>query len=155
MSSQDSGPGCDADGVWKSSWESKTARIQGQCDWRRNGWVVGFWQVSKSFQSISPHPTLLTQTPIASPVIEPFLSPSGQPAAQHPHPPGVLLHGHQRGMPAFSPLRAEPTRAWMVSAVHAVPPATRQPLWEVEKEVLNEQMLMKEVPPALCRGSAM
>ncbi|XP_030878677.1 uncharacterized protein LOC115938788 isoform X5 [Leptonychotes weddellii] len=25
----DSGPGCDADGVWKSSWESKMARIQG------------------------------------------------------------------------------------------------------------------------------
>ncbi|XP_030878673.1 uncharacterized protein LOC115938788 isoform X2 [Leptonychotes weddellii] len=24
----DSGPGCDADGVWKSSWESKMARIQ-------------------------------------------------------------------------------------------------------------------------------
>lgn len=41
----------------------------------------------------------------------------------------------------------------MVSAVHAVLPATWQPLWEVEKEVLNEQMLVKVVLPHPCAGA--
>lgn len=130
------------------------ARVQGQCNWKWSGWVViGFWQVSQSFQPISPHPTLLPK-PQLLPICFPAhrgLCPSS--LLQVSRPPDTLTHlassrtGTSRTT-ALLPFWAEPMRAWMVLAVHDVPPATCQPLWEVGKEVLNEQMLVKGVPPA-------